>query len=375
MSLTGRQLNRTTLQRQLLLSRQPVTVPDALRRVMALQAQEPATPYVALANRIEGFDAATLDRAFEEGAVVKASLMRVTLHAVSHDDYPAFHAAMRPTLRASRLYDRRFKESGLTIAAVDAYESRLLEQSTRPRSGPQIVEALGTPFGDRARSAWWAYRTYANLHHAPTGGPWRFGPRPAFVTAPTTLAPERHENAVAGLVERYLRSFGPASVADIAQFTLLTREVARRALERLGTAVARVDGPAGVELYDATGLDVAPDGPAPPRLLPMWESTLLAYADRSRIIPATYRPHVIRRNGDVLPTLLVDGYVAGVWRPLDGRIEVTAFELLPRETWAALAAEASRMMALLQPRDPAAYGRYARWWRQMPAVEVRALGA
>ncbi|MHC8562357.1 DNA glycosylase AlkZ-like family protein [Streptomyces albidoflavus] len=50
----------------------------------------------------------------------------------------------------------------------------------------------------------------------------------------------------------------------------------------------------------------------------MWDSILLAYADRARVIPPAYRPLVIRRNGDVLPTLLVDGEVAGVWRPAGG---------------------------------------------------------
>ena len=55
----------------------------------------------------------------------------------------------------------------------------------------------------------------------------------------------------------------------------------------------------------------------------MWDSTLLAYSDRSRIIPPDYRTLVMRNNGDVLPTLLVDGYVAGVWRPVEGGIEAT----------------------------------------------------
>ena len=57
----------------------------------------------------------------------------------------------------------------------------------------------------------------------------------------------------------------------------------------------------------------------PPRLLGMWDSVLLAYEDRSRVIPDAHRQHVIRRNGDVLPTVLVDGLVRGVWRSVAGR--------------------------------------------------------
>ncbi|HEX7222695.1 MAG TPA: crosslink repair DNA glycosylase YcaQ family protein, partial [Candidatus Limnocylindrales bacterium] len=64
MTVTARQLNRATLARQLLLERAGLDVPTAVRRIVAIQAQEPASPYLALWNRIEGFDATHLDEAF-----------------------------------------------------------------------------------------------------------------------------------------------------------------------------------------------------------------------------------------------------------------------------------------------------------------------
>ena len=90
--LTPRQLNRATLARQLLLEREPLGVVDAVRRIVAVQAQEAASPYIALWNRVAGFDPADLDAAFAEHSVVKATLMRITLHAVAADDYPDLHA-------------------------------------------------------------------------------------------------------------------------------------------------------------------------------------------------------------------------------------------------------------------------------------------
>jgi hypothetical protein len=118
----------------------------------------------------------------------------------------------------------------------------------------------------------------------------------------------------------------------------------------------------------------AEDEPAPPRLMAMWDSCLLAYADRSRTVPPDYRSTIVRRNGDVLPTVLVDGYVAGVWRPLEGAIEVTSFSELPDETWDGLAAEADALAAFLAGRDAAIYRRYLHWWEEMPGREVRVLG-
>src|SRR5829696_7014594 len=115
----------------------------------------------------------------------------------------------------------------------------------------------------------------------------------------------------------------------------------RDALHALTGELERLEGPDGVELFDAPGARLPDeDTPAPPRLMAMWDSVLLAYSDRSRVIRPDYRAIVTRINGDVLPTLLVDGYVVGVWRSVEGGIEATAFHHLPDEVWDGLAFEA-----------------------------------
>jgi winged helix DNA-binding protein len=374
MRLTARGLNRATLGRQLLLGREPLDVVEAVRRVVALQAQEAASPYIALWNRLAGFDPADLDAAFADRRVVRATLLRITKHAVHADDYPAFHNAMQPSLRASRLHDRRFTGSGLSVAEVDAFLPQLLAFADRPRTKAEVEDLLEARTGDRNPRMWWALRTFAPLLHAPTGGPWSFGTRSSFVAAPVRLPPERQAASTRRLVRRYLEGFGPASVQDIAQFSLLRRPVVRDALAALAGELERLEGPDGAELFDLPGAPLpAEDSPAPPRLLPMWDSVLLAYADRGRVIPPDHRRLVIRNNGDVLPTLLVDGYVAGVWRPVPGGIEATAFHPLPDEAWAGLAAEAAALLAFLADRDPTVYRRYGRWWAGLPNAEVRVL--
>lgn len=374
MIVSARQLNRATLGRQLLLCRQRLAVPDAVRRVMALQAQEPASPYLALWNRLEHFAPAGLDGAFEEQEVVKATLMRITLHAVHAEDYPAFHTAMLSSLRASRLGDRRFTGSGLTVTDADALLPHLAELAARPRTRADVEDMLEARLGSRHPGVWWALRTFAPLWHVPTGVPWSFGSRSRFVAPRAQLAPERPDEAVQSLVRRYLGAFGPASVPDLAQFTLLKRSVVRDALSALAGELQELQGPDGTELFDLPG---APrpdeDTPAPPRLMAMWDSVLLAYRDRSRVVPPDYRRLVIRRNGDVLPTLLVDGYVAGVWRAADGVIEATAFHRLSDEAWAGLAAEAQTLLAFLAERDPGVYRRYAHWWNALSGAETRLL--
>jgi hypothetical protein len=374
MRLTARRLNRATLGRQLLLRREPLAAAEGVRRVVAVQAQDAASPYIALWNRLAGFDPGDLDAALGERAVVRATLLRITLHAVHADDHPAFHGAMLPSLRAARLHDRRYTGSGLSIADADALLPELLEFAGRPRTRTEIEALLAARLGADKPRMWWALRTFAPLLHVPTGGPWSFGPGSSFVAAPVRLGAERHQEALRRLARRYLEGFGPASALDLAQFTLLTRAVAREVLRGMAGEVETLEGPDGAELFDVPGAPLPDeDTPAPPRLLPMWDSVLLAYFDRGRVIPPDHRRLVARSNGDVLPALLVDGYVAGVWRPVQGGIEATAFQPLPERAWAALAAEAQALLALLADREPTVYRRHARWWAGLPSAEVRVL--
>lgn len=235
-----------------------------------------------------------------------------------------------------------------------------------------LVEQLGF----HHEGVWWALRRFAPLWHAPCGATWSFGRHPSFVAAraPTLPDAERQAEGVQHLVRRYLGAFGPASAQDVSQFTLLRRSVVRSALRALDGELRKLEGPDGSELFDLAGAYLPDEGTAaPPRLMAMWDSTLLAYRDRSRVVPEEYRRMVIRQNGDVLPTLLVDGYVAGVWRPVGGGIEATAFHHLPDEAWAALAAEASMLVRFLAEREPEVYRRYAHWWSKLPQAEVRVL--
>ncbi|HEY0638261.1 MAG TPA: winged helix DNA-binding domain-containing protein [Pseudonocardiaceae bacterium] len=377
MRISAAGLNRATLGRQLLLERQPLGAVDGVRRVVALQAQEAASPYLALWNRLAGFEPAGLDAAFASHAVLKATLMRITLHAVAAEDHPELHNAMQGTLRAARLGDRRFQQCGLTVPDAEALVPELLEFAATPRTNAEFDALLEARFGELPRpGVWWALRTFGSFVHAPTGGPWSFGRRPAYLAAPTTPSTRTREESLRHLVRRYLSGFGPASVADVAQFALVPRLTVRQVLRDLGDELVRLEGPGGAELYDLPGGLLPPeDTPAPPRLMAMWDSVLLAYADRARVIPTEYRPLIIRRNGDTLPTLLVDGHVAGVWRATDGGIEATAFHDLPAATWDALAEEAKSLTTFLTGRDPAVYSRYHYWWTQLPPGDTHLLPA
>jgi hypothetical protein len=385
-----RQLNRATLARQMLLRREPIGAEEGVRRAVAIQAQEPPSPYLALWNRLADLDPHDVDRVFADRTVVKATLMRITLHVVHVDDYTAFHAAMLPNLRAARLGDDRFTSSGLSIEDADALIPHVVGFASGPRTRGEIEAMLAGELGIAPDpGVWWALKTYAPLIHDPVDAPWSFDRIPRFVAAPDACPAghdeqrgEQHgaepgrelEDALRHLVRRYLEGFGPASAEDIARFSLQKRRVVRTVLNSMQDDLVTYDGPDTRPLFDLPDR-VLPDAdtPAPARLLGMWDSVLLAYEVRSRVIPDEYLPHVIRRNGDVLPTLLVDGYVAGVWRADAERIEARAFHPLTDDVWDELAEEATRLRRFVASRDPAPYSRYDRWWEKLPAGPTRVL--
>lgn len=369
---TPAELNRATLARQLLLAREPLPVTDAVGRLLALQAQHPASPYLALWNRVSGFDPAALDAAFRDGSVVKATLLRMTLHAARAEDYPFLRSAVQPVLRGAR-YDRRFRETGMAPAEAEALVPGLLAFASVPRTTAEVDGWLAGNAPTAARAALWrTLRAVATLVHEPAvDAAWSFGPRPVYraAAAPPALDENAAGAALPRLVHRYLAGYGPASVADIAQFSLIPRGRVREALAALGEEVVESGGEHRPALYDVPGAPRPPgDAPAPARLLGMWDNVLLAHADRSRLLPPEYRTAVTRANGDLLPTLLVDGRVAGVWRATGGGVEGYAFRSLPPATWRELSAEAERLAAMLAGRDAEVYRRHHHWWEKLGAA-------
>jgi len=340
----------------------------AIESLAGLQAQEPASPYLALWSRLARFAADDLDREFADRAVVKATLMRVTLHAVSAADYASFLPALRPMHHALR----RRGTGSIDEAVVRRLGRSALAFAAEPRTNPVLrdhVDSEATRLAVDLDEAWWWVRLRHDFIHVPTTRPWSFSRRPTLAAATSWLADlafAKESLAIEHLVRRYLGAFGPATMADAAAWSGLTIARLRpgfSGIEQSGQ-LWRGRDERGRELLDlltsprpGCGVD------APPRFLPMWDSLLLAYADRTRLIDDAARSVVIGRNGDTLPTFLVDGRVAGLWWAVADsgsgcRIELEPFGRLAAATRRALDREAERLAAFLAPLEPAVYRRY-----------------
>lgn len=372
--LSPAQINRATLARQLLLEPAGLDPVAAVGQLAGLQAQEAASPYLALWTRLARFDAADLDAAFRARSVVKASLHRMTLHVVTRDDYLAFLPAVLPMLR-------RMTRTQRGAAPDDDRRSALLEaglaHAATPRSNSEIRDHLASLAPEYVDdNAWWWVRRSGPFVHVPAATPWSFGRRANVIDARVWLDGSTFLAEVPALerfVRRYLGALGPATVADLANWSKLPIARLRIGIEAVAASgdLRHFRDEAGRDLLD---LDGAPrpeaDTPAPPRYLPMWDSLLLGHADRTRVISDAHRAEVIRGNGDTMASFLVDGQVAGRWwttpdGELDGgqrlpRIVIEPFHRLSAVVERELESEGERLARFVAPLEPAVYSRY-RW--------------
>ena len=352
-----------------MLERARLDVVPATEAIGGMQAQEPASPYLALWTRLHDFEPERLTRALHARELVKATLGRSTLHIVSGADYGATVTALLAVTRSRWMQEQRGRP-------VERILPELTEESlayaSEPRTNVQLRDHAGT-LGEPvpADELWRRIRRYGAFVHVPGDEPWAFGRRPVQVAARSWLphAELDRDTALAHLVRTHMRAFGPSRLADMAQWSGLAIGDLRRGLERNHDVVTHEDE-RGRELFDLPGHPL-PDGhtPAPPRLLPMWDETLLAYDERDRILPEPYRKRVIVKAGDVLPTFTVDGFVAGLWwaDADDGatpRIVLEPFEPLAPADRTALEAEGRALAALIAHREPEVYRRYRRTRRR-----------
>jgi Winged helix DNA-binding domain len=336
--LTQRELNRALLERQFLLARHRERLPRALERLGGIQAQYAPSMYIGLWTRLADFERDALTRALERRAVVQATLMRSTIHLVSAADYWPFAAGTREARWDSwqRAYGKRGPSPATARAAARRID-RMLAGGTRTRA--ELVEGIDSALLGGAS-------TRLNLVRIPPSGTWERRRADLYGRAEDWLGPAPHISEEVGvelLLRRYLRAFGPASVADAASWAGLQLTSVKAALDRM--ELRRFRDEKGGLLLDLPRAPLpAEDTKAPARFLPTWDATLLANCRRTQILPEEHRPKIFHvKNPQSETTFLVDGAVAGVWKQQGGPVRLHPFGGLGREDRAELEAEAARL--------------------------------
>ncbi len=348
-TLSPARLSRATLARQMLLKRERLPVPEAVRRLCALQAQEPKPPHLALWSRLADFTAGDLLTALHERTVLRVTLVRGTLHLVHAADYPVLRAPLQPVLAES------FTALGDRAAGIEL--DRVLPAArTAYAAGPMTFEELRARLaaafpGLDERVLGYAVRTNLPLVMVPTGDRWGYPRVSRFALAeplPATECPDE-------LILRYLAAFGPATAADAQAFTGLPR--LKPVFDRLAPRLVTFLDERRRTLYDLPDAPRPEEAtPAPPRFLPDFDNLVLGYADRTRFVADAFKSRIATRNLRVLAAFLHDGAIRGTWAiartAKAATLTMTPFEPLAARAIAALEPEAEALLRFAEPDAP-----------------------
>lgn len=331
------------MRQQRLLERAPrerlLTVVSALG---GLHAQLGSAAEMALWARVEGVSAGDVaDLLWRERSLVKAWMMRGTLHLVAAEDFPLYVGALR-TLRHFRR-PSWLKHHGVTLEQLEAIVEGVGEVlggegMTRQELAAALVDRLGDPgLEELLLSGWSALLKPAafqgHIAHGPDEGQNVTFVRPADWLGAWEVW--ESEAALAEIARRYLTAYGPATVDEFSRWLGVTPSQARKTFRALGEVAVAVD----VEGREAwapaalVALEAALPAPRTVRLLPYFDPYVVAvYRHREHLLPAAGAKKVYRSQGWIYPAVLVDGRLEGVWgyERGEGRMEIEV-ELFGRD--------------------------------------------
>jgi hypothetical protein len=354
--LSRRALNRALLERQLLLARSTLSVKAAIEWLVGMQAQVPLDPYIGLWTRLQGFRTDDLARLITERRAVRMGLMRGTVHLVTARDA----LAIRPVVQD--VYERMFvsarddvgattftsRLAGVDLKAVLAAGRKLVDE--RPRSAAELRPLLKKRWPERDADALAAaVHFHLPLVQVPPRGVWGASGQPRHTLLQSWLGRDLAADASPDkLMLRYLRAFGPATVADARIWSRLTG--LGEVFERLRPRLRTFRDERGRELFDVRdGPLPDPDTPAPPRFLPEYDNVFLSHDDRSRIVRDELRWSQRSVMEGRFGTVLIDGFIGATWKMTrkDGEALLRVEPVVPltKRDLTAVADEGARLLA------------------------------
>ncbi len=265
-----------------------------------------AAAELSIATRVEGVTQDHVRRElWERRSLVKTWTIRGTLHLHPADELPLWTAA---TLALGppwyEAYGLDESEGAAVLDAIgDALDGRALLRE-------ELADAVARQAGEWTReriASGWGYiigsaAAVGKLCHGPPQGQKVTFVRTDQWVGWRDLDPDE---ALAEACRRFLATYGPAGPRQFAEWLGMKSPDARRLFESLEP------------------IDVAPEAaeaPGPLRLLPEYDCYVMGFREREHLVPEAVRERLTthprgRFEGIAgVPTLLIDGVVAGLWR-------------------------------------------------------------
>src|SRR5262245_12233175 len=287
---------------------------DVVAWMGAVQAQEYEPAKWALGLRLgDGASEKEIERAFEQGRILRTHVMRPTWHFVAAADIRWLLALTAPRVhRILASYNRRLGlETRVLVRSTALLERALRDRRylTRGELGEHLQRAGLTFAGMRLASV----AMYAELEGVICSGPRRGRQFTYALIEERALKvdPISRDEALAALSRRFFTSHGPATIRDFVWWSGLTTADARRGLDINRGRAEDADG----TRYWSIG--PAPRGTSNDRtvhLLPIYDEYLVAYRDRVAVPHVS--PVIAPESRAVIfqHAVIAGGQIAGTWR-------------------------------------------------------------
>ncbi|HEX2412526.1 MAG TPA: winged helix DNA-binding domain-containing protein [Solirubrobacteraceae bacterium] len=353
---------------------------EAADSMLCLHATDPATVFLSARSRVDGLAVAALERElYDDRSLVKHLAMRRTLFVFPRETLGLAQAGASDRVAdfERRRLIRDVEKHGLypdgerwlseaSALVLEALADGREATSAELRAEIPLLEgsfAYGegkswggqVPIGPRVLTT---LSAAGRIVRASNDGGWAVS-RPRWTSTAAWLGEEiarpSEAEGVTGLVERWLRTFGPGTAADIKWWLGSTVAAVRRALAVLEAIEVDLDGRTGHLLPD----DLEPTEPVGPwgALLPSLDPTTMGWFEREWYL-GDYKAELFDTSGNAGPTVWWEGRIVGGWRQGDvGEVILQLLEDVGADALQILEREAARLTdwlggARVMPRFP-----------------------
>jgi hypothetical protein len=283
--------------------------------LVAVQAQDYHGAKWAIAQRARGLTDAQIDRAFDNGDLIRTHVLRPTWHFVAPEDVRWMLALTGARIaRTMGHYNDVFElDAKVFRRANDAMAAALDGGKHLTRAElSAVIERAGIPVTSSQKLT--RLVMMAELDAVICSGP-RRGKQLTYALfderVPRTAALERDE-ALLTLIRRYFATRGPATLHDFAWWSGLTVSDAKRGVEMAGKELTRA-------AYDGADHWFVDRDHRRARvsamLLPNYDEYFIGYRDRSSVGRRVgHSKAVIGGDGGVSHVLFVNGELVGRWK-------------------------------------------------------------
>jgi hypothetical protein len=342
------------LRRHHLLDEPPADAVMICRDMCGVQAQVMGPARLQLWTRNHELTRNEIDDAlWKSRTLLKTSLMRQTLHLIPTDEFPIYIAALRPSrfAQAMRVMDRCRITRDESAAIIPQIMETL---SAGPLSRPAIAAALHPKASKAVR--FWMENSWSLVRLPIAEGLICYGRGEGnaivFIRTDHWLPKLKLKlmsatDAQCALFRKYLRAYGPATLHDFSHWAGIPLQEVKSLPALLESELAEIPGEKRnffILREDVEVLNNSPTVKGSIRLLPNFDSYLLAHREKDHLLSAKHYKRVYRNQGWISPVVLIDGGVAGVWsyKPQGKRlsIEIEPFGKLSKTERAGIEREA-----------------------------------